>query len=204
MLAIGAVALLLAVVGRVPLRWVIGGNEIDMTKDAAVAEVMSDALASAGSPESTRAVANQLANSKATRVSPTTVAMLEWVAFEQSAIARVTAAVTSRPRWTFTSASVDRGVDGTVWLPDGREVGVEFKLARNRSDFSGWFDRLQRRESIGPIVLVVSSIGSMSMASRSYLEELSGRNALEVVGLEDPDFDERFLAACDAVLGKAS
>ncbi|MFE3998075.1 hypothetical protein ACFX43_04650 [Nocardioides sp. YIM B13467] len=208
LLVVGAVAMLLAIVGRVPLRWVIGGNEFDMTKEAEAAEVMTEVVASELSPTATRAVADRLMQSDTTRGTSATYAMLNWVAFETNAIGRVTGAVTSRPRWTFTVASDQEGdhegLDGTVRDPNGRYVGVEFKLARNQSDFARWFNRLQPASLARPIVLVVSSLSSLSMASRDYLEHQSQLGMVEVVGLEDPDFERRFLAACDKLLDNAS
>lgn len=209
LLVVGAVAMLLAIVGRVPLRWVIGGNEFDMTKEVQAAEVMTEVVASELSPTATKAVADRLMQSAATRGTSASLAFQKWVAFETTAIARVTLAVASRHRWTFTLADEragdHEGLDGMVRDHNtGRFVGVEFKLVRHMSDFASWFSRLEKIAPSMPVVLVVASVSSLSMASRDFLDRLSQRGMVEVVELEGVDFERRFLAACDKVLDRAS
>ncbi|MGY0387097.1 hypothetical protein ACWZJV_09015 [Nocardioides sp. WG-D5] len=205
LLVVGAVAMLLAIVGRVPLRWVIGGNEFDMTKEVEAAQVITEVVASELSPTATKAVADRLWQSDATRGTSASFALQNWVAFETSAMESVTAAVTSRRNWVFASTS-ERGddyasLDGTVQDPQGRSVGVEFKLARTESDFFEWFQRHQVKSRATPVILVVSHLSTLSMASRDYLRQLSEQGKVEVVGLNDADFENRFLAACDKLLG---
>lgn len=202
LLVVGAIAILLAIVGRVPLLFTISGSQIDLRKEVEAAEDLTEAVATKLSPDSTKAIFDQLEKSGMVRPSATAGAMSEWVKFEQEAISRVTGAVTSRRQWTFTSASTDTELDGSV-NANGRHVGVEFKLARDRSNFAAWFDRLGRVHPSQPVVLVVNGLTRLTAASRANLKALASSRKVQIVAFDAPDFENRFLAACDRALNQA-
>ena len=54
LLAVGSVASLLAVVGKVPLKWIIGGNEFDMSETAKPPAMSPLIPAKANKPRGTR------------------------------------------------------------------------------------------------------------------------------------------------------
>lgn len=192
----GAIALLIAVVGKLPLKWVIGGHEFDMSHRAAraAAEVMASHL----SPSGTAELAGQLANADGGRLSPMTGAMLDYVNFERSATARVIEVVHEHG-WSYVDASgSDRGVDGFVETADGRRVLVEYKLVRDRINLSRRVRDLVRRYGTGELGNAVIVISGPPLAPDSKLAQTlrsyeSPR--FHVIFMEDPEFERNLAAA---------
>ena len=201
LIAIGAIASLLAVVGKLPLRWVIGGHEFDMSHKTAraAAEVMASHLPPSGTAE----LAGQMARAEGGRLSPMTSAMLDYVNFERSAIERVIAVAQERG-WSYVDASgSDRGVDGYVETANGRRVPVEYKLVRNRDMLAKRFRELVHRYGTGEIRNAVIVISGPPLAEGSRLAQtLQSYESprLHVVFMDDPEFERNFSAAIDESL----
>lgn len=194
LLVVGAVAMLLAIVGRVPLRWVIGGNEFDMTQEAA--EATAEAVASQLTPASTAKVAADLMWSDAAR--STARAMMDVVAVEQSASELVASTIGVRQGWTYSEATgPDTSIDGVIEDSNGRHIGVVFRLGRQGSSLKSWLYQSKGRAFDLPIVLVVPAMSALSDESRMLIDARVRRGEVEVVSLRAPDFDRRFLEACD-------
>lgn len=198
LLIVGAVAVLLAIVGRVPLRWVIGGNEFDMTKEAAA--VAADAVASQLGPESTAALTAQLLESNATRSSSMTAAMVDRVVFERSASARILTAVTGLGWECQLKRYSDSGVDVIVTNREGRVVEVVFKLIGTTAGFYAFVDSVDSDRH--PRIYVVSSLSSLAVPERTAVRR-AGEAGIHIVPLDAPDFDSRFVAACSAIFANS-
>ena len=102
-----------------PLKWIIGGNEFDMSETAA--QEAADAVASQLTPAQTAELLGKLATIDAGRPSQMTLAMADYVSFEQYAITRVAAAA-SEVGWTFASWEYDFGVDNRAAFQQAYQV----------------------------------------------------------------------------------
>lgn len=204
LLTVGSIASVLATVGRIPLRWVIGGNEIDMSEDAA--RELVDVITSRLGPDETAEVAGQLSTSGALGLSSVANAMNEYVAFELACVARVHRAVGMRG-WSYSpsSGARDRGYDGFVLDQNGRRVAIEYKLVRSTSAMRQMLRRLSDQSRSEPMVLVVSTTpGISNVASLSYRADFAPLG-IHIVDATGPDFERRFVAACeDALSGSPS
>lgn len=201
LIAVGAIASLLAVAGKLPLRWVIGGHEFDMSHRAARAA--AEVVASHLPPSETAELAGQLASVEGGRFSLMTGAMLDHVNFERSAISRV-AAVVQEQGWSYVDGSAsDRGTDGFVETPDGRRVPVEYKLMRNREQLGRRIRELRQRyraSGIGNAVIVVSGPPLTPDSRLAQTLQSYDSPRLCFVFLDDPEFEHNLAAAVEAAL----
>lgn len=204
LLAVGGIASLLAVVGKVPLRWVIGGSEFDMSE--AAAQDIADAVASQLDPAGTAEVAGRLADSEAGARSPVSNAMHEYVVFEQAAIGRVMQAIAPR-RWSYAHVTrpEDRKFDGFVVMRDGVQVPVEYKLVRSvaaRRRFLALMAQTFGSAAPTAKVVVVSTAPTVpnvvTLGQRAELAPLG----VHLVDADASDFERRFIAACEDALSQ--
>lgn len=195
LLVVGAVAMLLAIVGRVPLRWVIGGNEFDMTKEAA--EATAEAVASQLTPESTAKVAAGLMWSDAGR--STARAMMDVVALEQAATDLVESALAARPGWTYSEPDgPDTGIDGVIQKnSNGRRIGLVLMLGRRESSLLAWLHQMKGREFELPTILIVPSLSVLPMEALTLISARTRHSDFTVLALEAPAFEAQFLTTCD-------
>ena len=204
LLGVGGIASLLAVVGKMPLRWVIGGHEFDMSE--AAAQELVEAVASQLDPAGTAEVAGQLARTEAGGRSPVASAMFEYVAVEQALINRVMRAI-EPTGWTYSQAiaAEDRGYDGFVVTHDGDRIPIEYKLVRSTAALNSIVMKIKGRHASGAFVarvLVVSAVpGAPSAATLGQRATLAPLG-VELVDGNAPDFDRRFVDACRDVLGR--
>lgn len=203
LLVIGAIASLLAVVGKVPLRWVIGGNEFDMSE--AIAQDIADAIASQVDPAGTAQIVGALAASESGLRSPVANAMSEYVAFEQSAIDRVMRAVEPKG-WFYMPATTaqDRQFDGFVVTEDGRRIPVEYKLVRSAHAVRRLLHVVRDRGNENDrtaFVLVASGPEVRSLVTLANRADLAPLG-VQLVDANDPHFPRRFRVACEDVLAQ--
>ena len=195
LLAVGSVASLLAVVGKVPLKWVIGGNEFDMSETAArdAAEVVASQL----TPSQTAELLGRLATSDGGRPSQMTLAMADHVTYEQSALARV-AAASLAAGWRFVAAANDAPFDGYVETTQGMVVPIELKLVRSEHAWRRLRELLQRLrdQNASDVVLI---LGGMRIDRQSVQDRLdaSAGPPVHLVYFEDPNFDREFVGAVE-------
>lgn len=203
LIVVGAVASLLAVVGKVPLRWVIGGNEFDMSE--AAAQDFADAVASQVDPAGTAQIVEAMAATASGLSSPVAAAMSEYVAFERSAIDRVSRVIETRG-WSYVPATgaEDRRYDGFVVADGGRRVPVEYKLLRSSVAWQRWLRSIRFRSDENgeqAMIVVVSGAYSRNLVSLGNRAELAPRG-VQLVNADEPDFARRFLAACEDALAR--
>lgn len=146
LLALGSVAGLVALVGKLPLRWVIGGNTFDMSDE--VARMTVDAVISQLDPEQTAELAERLADVDRSQLSPMTGMMQDVVQFERKAIKLIKEAVDANPTWAYepVSSSSDRGVDGFL-VVDGESIPVEYKWIRDSESLGAVLQGIQRHQA---------------------------------------------------------
>ena len=193
LLAVGSVAALLAIVGKVPLKWVIGGNEFDMSE--AAAQEAADVVASQLTPTQTAELLGRLATSDGVRSSQMTLAVADHVAFEQSALARV-AAASIAAGWRFVEPSNDHDpFDCYVQMPNG-VVPIVLKLVRNEQSWRRLKELRKRfRDRYTSDVVVI--LGGMRI-DRQVVEDRLNEGAgppVHLVYLEDPNFDSELVDA---------
>lgn len=198
LLAVGSVASLLAVVGKVPLKWIIGGNEFDLSETAA--QEAADAVASQLTPAQTAELLGRLASIDAGRPSQMTLAMADYVSFEQYAITRVAAAA-SEGGWTFASTAQDAPFDGYVAIGAGVQVPIKLKLIRGEQSSRRLRDLVGhvRELSVNDLVMVLSGM----KVDRQTVEDrlISGNGPrVHVVYLEDPQFNRNLVAAVERAI----
>lgn len=159
LLGLGAVAGLIALVGRLPLRWVIGGNTFDMSEE--VARLTVDAVISELGPDETADLADRLADVDRSQLSPMTGMMQDVVRFEHRAIVMIKKVVADHPTWGYepVSASNDRGVDGFL-VADGRLIPVVYKWLRESASAGPALQTLQRYSGVAYSDLIVVFAGS--------------------------------------------
>jgi len=198
LLAMGGIASLLAVVGKMPLRWVIGGHEFDMSE--AANEEVADVVISQLGPAGTAEVVRLLAGTEAGGRNPVAGAMFEYVAFEQAAINRVRQAI-ALTGWSYSEPG-DRGYDGFVVTQDDDRIPIEYKLVRSTASLNRVLKTIEdRRTSAAPsMVLVVSAIpkvpSMVTLGQRAALAPLG----VYLVDANAADFEHRFIVACRDVL----
>lgn len=145
LLGLGSVAGLIALVGKLPLRWVIGGSAFDMSDEVARATV--DAVTSQLNPEQTADLADHLVAVDRSHLSPMTGMMLDVVEFERKAIEKVMTVVDDHPTWEYAapSSAADRGVDGFL-IVNGRSIPVEYKWMRDAASVGSTLQSLQKHQ----------------------------------------------------------
>lgn len=204
LLAVGGIASLLAVVGKVPLRWVIGGHEFDMSE--AAAQDVADAVASQLDPTGTAELAGRLAGTEAGGRSPVASAMFEYVAFEQATIGRVMQVIAPMG-WSYAhiTAPEDRRYDGFVVTQDGYRIPIEYKLVRSTAALNRLRAMIKDRlaaDAFEAMVLVVSAAPQVPDVSTLGQREMLAPRGVQLVDANAPEFERRFVAACDDVVAK--
>lgn len=198
LLAVGSIASLLTVVGKMPLRWVIGGHEFDMSEAAAIEAV--EVVASQLKPAETAELAGRLAQLEPGRRSSMTNAMLDYVGFEQAAIGRVMQAIAPKG-WTYGSAShlADRGIDGVILGPGNVFVPVEYKFGRSPSSLRNAIKRFQESQGQTSYSDVILIAGGAPLNFPRLTTELAGLTAprVHLVEADDPEFDVTLVAALE-------
>lgn len=200
LLAVGSVASLLAVVGKVPLRWVIGGHEIDMSEEAA--QDAAEAVASRLSPSETAELAGRLAQLDNAALSPMATAMQAYVGFEQLAIGKILQAIASNPGWTYEPSQPGGAFDAFVVDAHDHRVPVEYKMLRSPAALRKVLDTLPTSSAFPDVVLVLSG---QPIKSASFEGLIAGKHAPRVlpVFIDDPGFDLAIVAALEAAFHSA-
>lgn len=198
LLAVGSVASLLAVVGKVPLRWVIGGHEFDMSEDAA--QEAADVVTSQLKPAETAELAGRLVQLDSGRRNAMTNAILDHVSFEQAAIGRVMQAIAPKG-WAYGSNIPvdDRGIDGVILGPNGVSVPVEYKFVRSKSGLLNTIKRardLQGRVTYGDLVVIVGGTPVNYPEMTTRLAELDSPR-IHLVEVDDPEFEKTLVEAIE-------
>lgn len=198
LLAVGSVASLLSVVGKIPLRWVIGGNEFDLSERAAIE--VAEEVASRLTPPETAELAGRLTHLDAGRRSSMTTAMVDYVAFEQTAIARVMQALATTD-YAYTSGTVDRGFDGMVVGPKGA-LPVEYKFGRSPGSLERVVRRFRNSQGSSSYSDVLLIVGGAQINYPRLTTELSGLSSprVHLIELDDPEFEKTLRAIIESHL----
>lgn len=199
LLIAGSGASLLAVVGKVPLRWVIGGTEFDMSYEQAAALV--EGATADLTPGETAAFASRLSRLQGGVPSSITGVMLDNVSFELEATARVRLAVT-QAGWNYREEPPGQPhrFDGYIDKPEGPSVPVELRMHRGTSSLWPIVSRLRlSAESLGCAdVLLVVSGGTEAVwtGSTQWGGELEGPR-VHVIDINTPGFERVLIATLE-------
>lgn len=140
LLTIGALSSIFALLGKIPLRWVVAGAELDMTYEDN--QQTADALSDVMTVEQLRLVAQRLLEAPAQQ-SPSADNRLRLAAtlsrastVEAEGHTRMKRFVALTPGFSYEQAAADSGIDGVMTAPDGVRIAVDFKA---------WGDEVSRQ-----------------------------------------------------------
>jgi hypothetical protein len=130
LLAIGAGACVVALVGKVPLRWVVAGAEVDMSYEESreTADTLSEFLNS----EQLQMVTRRLLEGTLQQPASTNRLQLAATLSRASAVeaeghGRMRRFATMTDGWSYQPANAEFGADGVMTAPGGTKIAVEFK-----------------------------------------------------------------------------
>ncbi|KAA1416801.1 hypothetical protein F0U44_16560 [Nocardioides humilatus] len=141
LVTVGALASILALVGKVPLRWVVAGHEVDMTEEEHVIERTVDAFASEMSPLQLEATSHSLmqmaarskvaTDAEVARYVRVADRLLETSEFEREVELRKKQLLGLFPGWSSAEpdgSTTGGGVDGVLISPSGRRIAIVAKF----------------------------------------------------------------------------
>jgi hypothetical protein len=130
LLSIGALASVFAVLGKIPLRWVVAGADVDMSYEESreTADTLSDYL----NAEQLRLVTERLLDAAAQTPASTSplrlAANLSRVStVESEGHSRMRRFATLSDGWSYKPVSTELGADGVMTALDGTKIAVDFK-----------------------------------------------------------------------------
>jgi hypothetical protein len=137
LLTIGALASVFALLGKVPLRWVVAGTELDMSYDDS--RETADALADFLNSDQLDLLTQNLLELAADKAAPTHQLRLAARLSRTSAVENeghrlMRRFATMTKGWAYSPAAIEVGADGVMTAPDGVKIAVEIKAWRDISD----------------------------------------------------------------------
>ncbi|MFH7322260.1 hypothetical protein [Aeromicrobium sp. JJY06] len=156
LLTIGAFSGAFAMVGKIPLRWVVAGTEVDMSYEES--RDTADALAQFLTAEQLAIVTKQILELAGQQ--PPSANQLQLAASlsrassaEVEGHSRMRRFATLTEGWTYEPATEGIGADGMMKTPDGELIAVDFKSWGEGASRQRWHQRVQLLNNRLPDVL---------------------------------------------------
>lgn len=198
LIAIGAISLVIAIAGRMPLKWALGAGTFDLS-DAAAAEAGAAVVAENLPPPAMHDLVQAMNRAAQGRPVAMSQALERYSNFESQAAERVSA-VTRAHGWTYLSERTpDRGVDAIVRADNGKEACIEYKLTSTRNNRRNrMMDLLARAAIVTPLPLI-AVLSEGNDAEFPYIDAFRKQGA-DLLFLDDPEFENSLALALSRVL----
>ena len=130
LLTIGALASVFALLGKIPLRWVVAGAELDMTYEES--QQTADALTEFMNADQLRLLTQRLLEAAPQQGASVNSLHLAATLSRASTVeseghSRMKRFATLTPGYSYEPATVELGADGVMTAPDGTRIAVDFK-----------------------------------------------------------------------------